>query len=76
MDNAVKEYVCHAIGVPFDTPDDFNYRKAGKVDSLGVVRLVLTLESHYCIVFSEKEISRDDFSTVGGLASIIEGKLS
>lgn len=70
----VKEEVCRAIGVPFDTPDDYDYRKSGAVDSLGLVRLVLTLEAKFCIVFSNENFSRLEFSTVGGLVKIIEEK--
>lgn len=74
MGHNVKEEVCYAIGVPFDTPDDYDYRKNGDVDSLGLVRMILTLEAKFCIVFSNENFSRLEFNTVGGLVKIIEEK--
>jgi acyl carrier protein len=76
MDNDVKEYVCRVIGVPFDTPDDYDYRKSGNVDSLGLVRVVLTLEAKFCLMFSDEDVSRPEFNTAGGLVKIVEGKLN
>lgn len=73
----VKAAVCLAIGVPFDTPDDYNYRKSGKVDSLGTVRLILTLESKFMIVFSDEDVLRQpEFNTIGGLVAAIERRLA
>jgi len=71
----LKEYVCQQIGCVQNTPDDENYRKHGWVDSLGLVRLVLTLESKYGIVFTDGDVSDTAFNTIGGLVSIIGRKL-
>ena len=75
MDADVKEFVCHAIGVPFDTPDDFNYRKSGAVDSLGLVRLILSIEERFGFIFNNENFSRREFNTIGGLMKIIEEKI-
>lgn len=79
MVNAVgknlREYLCRVIGCSFDSPDDYNYRKRGDIDSLGLVRLVLTLETKLFVVFADAEIESPEFSTIGGLMKIIEGKM-
>lgn len=74
MGDDVKVDVCKLLGVPFETPDDFNYRKAGKVDSLGVIRLVLTLEQRYQITISDADIVADGFCTIGGVVQTVLGK--
>jgi acyl carrier protein len=75
MGDDVKEFVCHAIGIPFDTPDDFNYRKSGAVDSLGMVRLILSIEARFGFVFTDEDVALPEFNTVGGLMDVIGGKL-
>jgi len=72
----VRVLVCRAIGIPFDTPDDFNYRKSGAVDSLGMVRLILSIEARFGFVFTDDDVVRPEFNTLGGLARIIEEKLA
>lgn len=76
MDNDVKALVCDALDISIDTPDYFNYRKSGTVDSLGTVRLVLSLEERFGIVFTDEDVSQPEFSTVGELVKIIEDKLA
>jgi len=71
MDNDVREFVCKTIGIPFNTPDDFNYRKSGAVDSLGMVRLILSIEARFGFVFTDEDVARPEFNTVGGLVEII-----
>ena len=75
MGNSVKEYVCQQIGCAHTTDDNLNYHKQGLVDSLGMVRLILTLESKYGIVFTDEDVSDPAFTTVGGLVAIIERKM-
>ncbi len=64
-------------GAVGDRPtDDFNYVKAGLVDSLSLLRLVLELEAEFHIEFTNDEVAAPEFKTFGGLCSIIERKQS
>lgn len=75
MDNDVKAEVCSALGITIDAPSDFNYRKSGTVDSLGTVRLILSLEERFGITFTDDDVRQPEFSTVGGLVAAIERRL-
>ena len=72
MGNDLKEFVCRQIGVAPATSDEFNYRKTGTVDSLGLVRLILSIEAKFGIMFTDEDISKPEFNTVGGLVRTIE----
>jgi acyl carrier protein len=76
MGNSVKEFVCRQIGVALATPDEFNYRKTGTVDSLGLVRLILSIEAKFQIMFTDEDVSKPEFNTVGGLVNVIKGKIA
>ncbi|HEY6021536.1 MAG TPA: acyl carrier protein [Candidatus Paceibacterota bacterium] len=75
MGSDVKQYVCRQIGVATDTDDSFDYRKSGDVDSLGLVRLILSLEAKFCFVFTDEDICQPEFNTIGGLVAAIERKM-
>jgi D-alanine--poly(phosphoribitol) ligase subunit 2 len=57
----------------FDDTDDFI--KAGIVDSIGIIKFVLEIESQFNIEITESDIESDDFRSVQGLVAIIERKL-
>lgn len=58
-----------------DADKTFNYRKDGNVDSLNLIRFILSVEKLYSITFTQAEIESDEFNTIGSLAHIIQGKL-
>jgi acyl carrier protein len=53
----------------------FNYIDSGYVDSIGIIKFVLELESHFGIALSDADIESTEFRTVGGLVSIIQNKM-
>ena len=55
---------------------DYNYVKAGLVDSLGLLRFVLELEEFFGIEFNNAEVASNEFKTLGGLCDLIERKRS
>jgi len=65
-----------ALRARADTCDALDWRAAGLVDSLGLVRLVIELERQHDIVFTDAEIESEEFCTIGGLTTIIERKLA
>jgi acyl carrier protein len=47
----------------------------GYVDSVGIVELVAWLEKTFGVAIPESDMLSDDFSSVEGLARIVEGRL-
>jgi acyl carrier protein len=58
----------------FDDASDFI--KAGIVDSVGIIKFILELESRFDIEISEADIESDEFRTVRGLVALIERKMT
>jgi acyl carrier protein len=54
--------------------DALDYRKAGYVDSIGLIKFTLSLEREFAIEFSEEEVGSAGFRVVGSLAAMIEAK--
>jgi acyl carrier protein len=48
------------------------YVDAGYIDSIGIVELVVELESEYGIRFEPDELQSPEFRTIGGLAGMVE----
>jgi len=59
-----------------DADASFNYKNDGNIDSLNFVRFVLSIEKLYSISFTDAEIESEEFNTIGGLATIIQRKIS
>lgn len=55
--------------------DALDYRKSGHVDSIGLIKFILSLEREFDIEFSEEEVGSADFRVVGTLVRLIEAKL-
>ncbi|MDE2600352.1 MAG: acyl carrier protein [Rhodocyclaceae bacterium] len=55
--------------------DTLDYRKAGYVDSIGLIKFILNLEREFDIEFSEDEVGSEGFRVVGSLSSLIEAKM-
>lgn len=55
--------------------DGFNYIDAGYVDSIGMIKFVLSIEKQYGVELSEAEMLTPEFRTVGGLVAMIAEKL-
>jgi acyl carrier protein len=56
----------------FDDASDF--LKMGIVDSVGIIKFILELESRFDIEITEADIESDEFRTVQGLVALIERK--
>lgn len=52
-----------------------DYIRAGLVDSVGVISLVLDLESRLGVRLESSDLENPDFKTVGGLIDILSAKL-
>lgn len=56
----------------FDDASDFI--KMGIVDSVGIIKFILEIESRFDIDITEADIESDDFRTVRGLVAMIDRK--
>jgi acyl carrier protein len=59
---------------PSDVPQDFDLLLEGLIDSFGVVEIIMMLEQRYAIEFDFDELSADDLTKIGPLASYVERK--
>lgn len=48
-----------------------NYFQAGLIDSLGVIELIGDVENQFAIRFTEQHFQDRRFSTIGGLAMLV-----
>lgn len=48
------------------------YLDKGIIDSLGIVELVVAIESRFDIELSSEDMQSGDFGTIGGLINIVE----
>lgn len=79
MENSVRQFVLGLIEKKAKLPkacdvDSFNYIDSGHVDSIGIIKFVVEIESKYDIEISEADMESPEFKTVGGLVSIIGKK--
>lgn len=77
---AIQEFVLQLIEKDFSLPEgidieSFSYIDKGYVDSIGVIKFVLDIESRFEIEISESDLESTEFGTVGGIVSIINQKL-
>jgi len=52
-----------------------NYFELGLIDSFGIIILIEEIETYYSIRLSEKHFEQRRFSTIAGLAEIIEEEI-
>lgn len=81
MTDSIRQFVIKSIEKKSKLPKDididtFNYIDSGYVDSLGIIKFVVDIESTYDIEILDSDIESADFRTVGGLISIITRKLA
>ena len=61
------------LSIPTGQDEKYNFRN-DNIDSLGLVRFVVSVEKFYDINLTDEEIESDQFNTIGGLARIIQRK--
>ena len=55
--------------------DTFNFVKSGHIDSIGLFKFVVDIESKFDIEISDEDLMSPQFMTIGGLVSIISEKM-
>ena len=81
MTDSIRQFVLKLIEKKAKLPkngeiDTFNYIDSGHVDSMGLIKFVLDIESHFDIEISESDMESSEFRTVGGLVSIIHKNIN
>ena len=81
MKDSIRQFVLRLIEknskLPKDVDiDSFNYFDSGYVDSIGIIKFLVEIESTYDIVISESDMKFPEFKTVGGLVAMINRKIS
>jgi len=81
MKDAVREYVLAAIGRKAKLPtavdiETFNYIDSGYVDSIEIIKFVVDIEAKFNIEITDADLESPEFRTVGGLISMISGKIT
>jgi acyl carrier protein len=61
-------------GAPEDLGDDTSLIDSGVIDSLGIVKMVLFLDSEFGIKIPDEEILPTNFDTIRALSSFVEVK--
>lgn len=79
MQDSVRTFVLALLEKKTRLPKEFDdasdFIKMGIVDSVGIIKFILELESGFDIEITEEDIESDDFRTVRGLVSVIDRKI-
>ncbi|NWF49026.1 MAG: acyl carrier protein [Ignavibacteriaceae bacterium] len=80
MIDKVEEFVLKHIQKKGKIPADidiysFNYIDTGYIDSMGIIKFIVMIESEFNISISEEDIESPDFRTIGGIIKIIKKKI-
>jgi len=81
MSDQIKHFVINAIEKKSKLPadceiDSFNYVDSGYVDSMGMVKFVLSIEAEFDIELASADMESPEFKTIGGLIEIIKSKIA
>ena len=78
--DTIKQFVLRLIQTKGRLPEDldtdsFNYIDSGHVDSMGIKKFVVALESEFYIEISEADMESAEFRTVGGVVAIVRRRI-
>lgn len=81
MEDSVKKFIVGRLEKKAKLPtdailDSFNYIDTGFVDSLGIMRFVVDIETKFDVEITEADMESAEFRTIGGLTSLICSKLN
>lgn len=79
MEESIKKFIIQLIEKNEKLPsnidiDSFDYIESGYVDSMGLVKFIVNIETFYGIELTDSDIESSQFKTIGGLVSIIDKK--
>lgn len=78
QNNNIHAFVVNLIEKKAKLPQEydlsFDFMQSGHIDSMGLIKFILAIESAFDIEISEADMQRQDFKTLGGIVKIIEEK--
>jgi acyl carrier protein len=80
MRDEIKAYLIKQIEKKSRLPDGcehavYDYIDAGHVDSMGIIKFVVDIETHFNIELDDSDIESEAFRTLDGLTEIIAEKM-
>ena len=80
MKDAIRTFVISRIEKKSKLPtggdmDDLDYMAAGYVDSMGIIKFILEIESEFDITISDDDLESPEFRTIGGLVRLIKSRI-
>ncbi len=80
MQDTIRLFVLELLEKKSRLPNEFDdtsdFIKAGIVDSIGIIKFILELESRFDIEITGTDIESDEFRSVQGLAGLISRKIN
>lgn len=80
MQDSVRPFVLELLKKKSRLPKEFDdasdFIKTGIVDSVGIIKFILELESRFDIEITETDIESAEFRTVQGLVAMIKRKMT
>lgn len=80
MQDLIRQFVLGLLEKKSRLPDGFDdasdFIMAGIVDSIGIIKFILELESRFDIEITEIDIESDGFRSVQGLVTMINRKMT
>jgi acyl carrier protein len=80
MQDSIRTFVLALLEKKSRLPKGFgdasDFIKVGIVDSVGIIKFILEIESRFDIEITEADIESDDFRTVQGLVAMIARKMT
>ncbi len=76
----VRPFILHYVQKKAKLPQGadlarFDYIDAGYVDSMGMIKFVMAIESEFQIVVEDEELGSSAFRTIDGIVGLIESKI-
>jgi len=62
--------------LPANFDDTTDYIEAGIIDSIGIIKFILEIESRFDIEMTDEEIESDAFRSVQGLVTMVSSKVT
>jgi len=80
LDDHIRKFVLERIEKNHKLPkgaaiESFNYIDSGYIDSMGIVKFIIEIETEFDMNIQDSEIDSDEFRKIGGLISLIKKKI-
>ena len=67
----VRAFVIQSLGLPADTPDDFDLLTRGVIDSFGVIELITDVNEHFELDIDFEELDPEGLTIIGPFSAYV-----